>query len=108
MVRSPNGPSGQGNEAPGSPAVTRAVPATPALNVPATAIRPVASHGAGTTSGTAAVPSNVTGATSGAAIRFASSEYVANWGCSSTITGPHSNCADKGTAHAAAAQRGIT
>ena len=91
MVRSPNGPSGQGSAAPGNPAVIRAVPATPALKVPATAIRTVASHGAATTSGTAAVPSNVTGATSGAAIRFASSEYVENWGCRSTTTGPHSN-----------------
>ena len=46
MVRRPNGPSGQGSAAPGNPAVTRAVPATPALKVPATAIRTVASHGA--------------------------------------------------------------
>ena len=74
MVRRPNGPSGQGRDAPGRPAAVLATAATPALNVPATAIRAVASQGSHTTSGTAAVPSSVTGATSGAATMFAGSE----------------------------------
>ena len=74
MVASPKTPSGHGREAPGRPAMNRAVQATPPQKVPATAIRAVAAHGAGTTKGTAAVPSSVTGATSGAATTVATSE----------------------------------
>ena len=74
MVNSPGTPSGHGSEAPGRPAMNLAVPATPLQKVPETAIRAVAAHGAGTTKGTAAVPSSVTGATSGAATTFATSE----------------------------------
>jgi hypothetical protein len=65
MVTSPKIPSGQGSEAPGSPAMNLAVPATPELKVPATAISAVAAQGKWETRGTAAVPSSVTGATSG-------------------------------------------
>ena len=71
MVASPKPPSGHGRDAPGSPAISRAVPATAPQKVPATAIRAVAAHGARTVSGTAAVPRRVTGATSGAASTFA-------------------------------------
>lgn len=107
MVSSPAAPSGHGSDAPGSCEVNLAVAATPALKVPATAIRAVAGQGAGITRGTAAVPRSVTGATKGEAITLASSEYVENWGCSSTMTGPHINCADNGTATPAATQRGM-
>lgn len=55
-----------------------AVPATPELNVPATAISTVAAQGRWDTRGTAAVPSSVTGATSGEARTFAASAYVEN------------------------------
>lgn len=74
MVIRPGMPSGHGSDAPGSCDVNLAVAATPELKVPATAIRAVAGHGAGTTRGTAAVPSSVTGATRGEAMTFASSE----------------------------------
>jgi hypothetical protein len=74
MDSSPGRPSGQGREAPGSCELNRAMPATPALNVPATAMSNVAGKGARTTRGTAAVPSRVTGATRGDAATFARSE----------------------------------
>lgn len=73
IVSSPGIPSGHGNVEPGSLAKNQAVAATPALKVPATAIIATASHGAATSSGTAAVPSRVTGATIGAAATLASS-----------------------------------
>jgi hypothetical protein len=78
MVRSPKTPSGQAREAPGSPAMNLAVPATPELKVPATEISTVAAQGTWETRGTAAVPRSVTGATSGEAMTFAASAYVEN------------------------------
>src|SRR6478609_6112978 len=106
MVSSPNTPSGQGGAAPGRPAVNRATAATPPAKKPATPIRTADSQGARGRSATAAVPRMVTGATSGATRTLASSEYVENCGWSITMTGPHSTWADRGTATAAAAQRG--
>jgi hypothetical protein len=55
-----------------------AVQATPELKVPATAISAVAAQGKWETRGTAAVPSSVTGATSGETRTFATSAYVEN------------------------------
>jgi len=74
MVNTPAPPSGQGRAAPGSCEVNLAIAATPALNTPAAAIRTVPAHGTSATRGTAAVPSSVTGATSGDAMTLASRE----------------------------------
>lgn len=73
MVAAPNTPSGHGRAAPGRAAKNLATPATPAEKTPATAMGTAAIHGANGTTGTAAVPRMVTGATSGAATMFASS-----------------------------------
>ena len=74
MESSPGIPSGHGRAAPGKWAAVRATAATPALNIPATAISPVASHGSRTANGTATVPNRVTGATKGEAATLAGSE----------------------------------
>ena len=71
MVAAPNGPSGHGRAAPGKAAKNLATAATPAEQPPATAMGTLAAHGASGTSGTAAVPRMVTGATRGAATMFA-------------------------------------
>lgn len=73
IVDEPRAPSGQGNAAPGSAAKQRAMPATPAAKVPATAMSIADNAGARGTIGTAAVPKTVTGGTSTAAARFAGS-----------------------------------
>lgn len=106
MVAMPIPPSGQGSEAPGKPAKNRAMPATANAQEPATAIGTCASQGTVEASGTAKVPSMVTGATSGPATTLAGNEYTANWGCRATMTGPHKSCADNGTAIPAASHGG--
>lgn len=106
MADTPAGPSAQGRAAPGKWAKNRATPATAPAHPPATATGTTASHGKTTASGTATVPKIVIGATNGPATTLAISAYGVNCGWRATMTGPHSNWADSGTANPAASQRG--
>lgn len=108
MADTPAGPSAHGRAAPGKWAKNRAMPATTPAHPPATATGTTASQGKTTASGTATVPKIVIGATKGPATTLAIRAYGVNCGCRATMTGPHSNWADSGTAHPAASQRGTT